>query len=66
MLSQAKPDEKYRHVASFMGAHLIQNSHHANMFLSNQSLLLLRDMVWVYDPAAEIRKNDLATDLADV
>lgn len=47
-------DDNYEYVASFLRASLIRDSHRANVSLSKQSVLFLRDMVLVYGAAAAV------------
>lgn len=59
-------NEDYEYVTLFLRSLLIQISHHANIFLSMQSVLFLQVMVWVYVTSTAVNENDLMTDLAYV
>lgn len=62
-LCRLRADKKYEQVAMFLRAFPIQNSNRANIFLSKQSVLFLREMVWLYGTAAVETENDLLTEV---
>lgn len=57
--------EKYEHVTTFQRDFLIQNSNRSDLFLCNQSVIFLRDIVCVRGTAAIVNEKHLLTDLAD-
>lgn len=64
--SELGTDEKYQHVTLFLRALLNLNLPRANLILTKQSVLLLRDMGYAYTTAASVNEECFVTDLADV
>lgn len=57
-------DAKYDHLASFLCALLIRDSHCMDISLPEQSGLFTRDNLWVYHPPGEVNENLYVTDLS--
>lgn len=61
-----KPDEMYEHVTPFLHVFLFRNSRLANMWLSKQSVLCLRDMAWFNGTAAAVNRNYFLNEMVNV
>lgn len=59
-------DEKHEHESTLLRVIRIPNFHLANVFLSNKSVPILRDVVKAYGTAAAVNGKDLVKKVADV
>lgn len=63
---ELRTDEGYKPVASFLRAFLIWHSHQASVFLSKQSVLFVRHIVWLYVTAAAAAEKNIVTEVVAV
>lgn len=63
---ELRADEKHQCVTPFLHVFLIGHYQRANVFLPNQSVLFVLDMVWVYVTASAMKKKQLVTNPEDV
>lgn len=63
--SELESNDNYEPIALFLHAFLIRNSDFANVILSKQSVLLIRDVDWVYGTAAAVPVDCILKKIAD-